>query len=78
MNIIRLASELFLLYILYKLIFDFIIPIYVASKKVKNQFGEMQQLLANFRHLNNIDIFQGSKLGSGYFGDVHRVGLCTV
>jgi hypothetical protein len=42
MNIIRLAGELFLLYILYKLIFDFIIPIYVASKKVKNQFGEMQ------------------------------------
>jgi hypothetical protein len=42
MNIIRLAGELFLLYILYKLIFDFIIPIYAASKKVKNQFGEMQ------------------------------------
>ena len=41
MNIIRLAGEIFLLYILYKLIFDFIIPIYVASKKVKNQFGEM-------------------------------------
>ena len=41
MNIIRLAGEIFLLYLLYKLIFDFIIPIYVASKKVKNQFGEM-------------------------------------
>ena len=41
MNIIRLAGEIFLLYLLYKLIFDFIIPIYIASKKVKNQFGEM-------------------------------------
>ncbi|MEP6597775.1 MAG: hypothetical protein ABJA71_17600 [Ginsengibacter sp.] len=41
MNIIRLAGELFLLYILYKLIFDFIIPIYQTTKKVKKQFGEM-------------------------------------
>ena len=41
MNIIRLAGELFLIYILYKLIFDFIIPIYITTKKVKKQFGEM-------------------------------------
>ncbi len=41
MNIIRLAGEIFLLYILYKLIFDFIIPIYNTTKKVKKQFGEM-------------------------------------
>ena len=42
MNIIRIAAELFLLYILYKLIFDFIIPIYRTTKRVKKQFGEMQ------------------------------------
>jgi phospholipase/lecithinase/hemolysin len=42
MNIIRIAAELFLLYILYKLIVDFIIPIYRSTKKVKKQFGEMQ------------------------------------
>ncbi len=41
MNLIRLAGELFLLYILYKLVFDFIIPIYQTTKKVKKQFGEM-------------------------------------
>ena len=41
MNILRLAGELFLLYILYKLIFDFIIPIYQTTRKVKKQFGEM-------------------------------------
>ena len=41
MNILRLAGEVFLLYLLYKLIFDFIIPIYRTSKKVKKQFGEM-------------------------------------
>ena len=41
MNIIRLAGEIFLIYILYKLIFDFIIPIYQTTKRVKKQFGEM-------------------------------------
>ena len=41
MNILRLAAEIFLLYILYKLIFDFIIPIYRTTKTVKKQFGEM-------------------------------------
>ena len=43
MNIFRLAAELFLIYLLYKLIFDFIIPVYESSKKIKKQFGEMQQ-----------------------------------
>ncbi|HEY8688968.1 MAG TPA: hypothetical protein VIM07_07010 [Chitinophagaceae bacterium] len=43
MNIFRLAGELFLIYILYKLIFDFIIPIYNTTKKVKSQFGEMHK-----------------------------------
>ncbi len=42
MNILRLVAELLLLYFLYKLIFDFIIPIYQTSKRVKKQFGEMQ------------------------------------
>jgi hypothetical protein len=42
MNIFRLAAELFLIYIFYKLIFDFIIPVYRSTKKIKNQFGEMQ------------------------------------
>ena len=43
MNILRLAGELFLIYILYKFIFDFIIPIYNTTKKVKKQFGDMQE-----------------------------------
>jgi hypothetical protein len=42
MNILRLAGELFLIYIIYKFIFDFIIPIYNTTKKVKKQFGDMQ------------------------------------
>ena len=35
MNIIRLAAEIFLIYLLYKLIFDFIIPIYQTTKEGK-------------------------------------------
>ncbi|MEO6288406.1 MAG: hypothetical protein ABIO76_00710 [Ginsengibacter sp.] len=42
MNILRLAAELFFIYILYKLIFDFIIPVYQSTKKIKKQFGDMQ------------------------------------
>ena len=43
MNIFRLAAELFLIYILYKLIFDFIVPVYNSTKKIKKQFGDMQE-----------------------------------
>ncbi|MEO8763788.1 MAG: hypothetical protein ABI416_05855 [Ginsengibacter sp.] len=41
MNIFRLAAEIFLIYILYKLIFEFIIPVYNSTKKIKKQFGDM-------------------------------------
>ena len=41
MNIFRLAFELFILYLLYKLVFDFIIPVVNTTKKVKKQFGDM-------------------------------------
>lgn len=42
MNIFRIAAELFLIYILYKLIFEFIVPVYQSTKKIRKQFGEMQ------------------------------------
>ncbi|MBC7890448.1 MAG: hypothetical protein H7Z13_21440 [Ferruginibacter sp.] len=41
MNIFRLAFELFALYLLYKLIFDFIIPVVKTTRQVKKQFGDM-------------------------------------
>lgn len=53
MNIFRLAAELFLLYILYKLVFDFIIPIYTTTKKVKKQFGEMHNKMQD--QMNKFD-----------------------
>jgi hypothetical protein len=43
MSIFKVVFELFLLYLLYKLVFDFIIPVYNTTKQVKKQFGDMQQ-----------------------------------
>lgn len=43
MNIFKVLWQIFIFYMLYKLVFDFIIPVYRASKRMKNQVGEMQQ-----------------------------------
>jgi hypothetical protein len=43
MNILKLLFELFIFYILFKLVFDFILPVYSASKRMKEQVGKMQQ-----------------------------------
>ena len=42
MNLIRVIFELFILYLVYKLVFDFIIPVYKTTKQVKQKVGEMQ------------------------------------
>jgi Sec-independent protein translocase protein TatA len=42
MNIFRTAFELFALYLLYKLVFDLIIPVAKTTNQVKKQFGDMQ------------------------------------
>ena len=41
MNFFRVGIELFALYLLYKLVFDLIIPIAKTTKEVKKQFGDM-------------------------------------
>ena len=43
MNIFRLAAELFLTYLLYKIIFEFILPVYHSTKKIRKQFSNMQE-----------------------------------
>lgn len=54
MKFFETAAELFLLYLLYKFIFDFIIPIYESSKKIKKQFGEMQEKMqSDMRNYQN-------------------------
>ena len=53
MNIFRVATEIFLIYILYKLIFDFVIPIYESTKKIKKQFGDIQQKMEQDKNTVN-------------------------
>jgi sortase (surface protein transpeptidase) len=43
MSIFKILFELFVLYLLYKLVFDFIIPIYQATKQVKQKVNEMHR-----------------------------------
>ena len=41
MNLIRIALELLALYLLYKLVFDFIIPLTRTTREMKNRVNEM-------------------------------------
>lgn len=43
MNIFKLIGELVVIYILYKIIFDFIIPLYNASKQIKSKMTDVQE-----------------------------------
>lgn len=43
MNITRLIFEILLIYIVYKVIFDFIIPLYTTTKQIKGKVNDMQQ-----------------------------------
>ena len=43
MNILRLAFELFVIYILYKFVFEFIIPVYKTTRHVKQKMDDMHQ-----------------------------------
>ncbi|MBP6430686.1 MAG: hypothetical protein KA319_02885 [Ferruginibacter sp.] len=53
---LRTLLLLFALYLLYKLIFDFIIPIYNTTNQVKKKVGEMQQKMnEQMQQQNNVD-----------------------
>ena len=43
MNILKLLFELFVIYILYKFIFDLVIPVYKATQQVKQKMNSRQQ-----------------------------------
>ena len=50
---IKLIFELFLLYLLYKFIFEFIIPVYQTTKQVKRKMHEMQENMKNQQQYQN-------------------------
>ena len=54
MNLLRIAFELFALYVLYKLIFDFIIPLANTTRQVKKQFTDIHtQMQDNMKQQQN-------------------------
>lgn len=50
---LKALFELFLLYLLYKIIFDFIIPVYQTTKQVKQKVNKMQQDINEQLHRQN-------------------------
>ena len=57
MNILRLVFELFVIYILYKFIFEFIIPVYKTTGHVKQKMNDMQQQMQQNQHSQASDTF---------------------
>ncbi len=49
-GILRLALEMFVFYILYKLVVDFIIPIYKTTKNMKSKINEMNSKMEEQSH----------------------------
>lgn len=43
MQLFRLIAELFVIYLLYKLVFDFILPIYQTSKQMNRKMKDFQE-----------------------------------
>lgn len=52
MNLMKLAAQIFLIYLVYKLIVNVIIPIYRSTKQIKKQFGEMKENMQNMQQGN--------------------------
>lgn len=53
MNIFKLAFELFIIYLVYKLIFDFIIPVYNTTKHMKQKMNEMHQQMQDRQEMQD-------------------------
>ena len=53
MNILKLIFELFIIYLLYKLVFDFILPVYRASKRMGDQMRDMKQKMQDQQQRQN-------------------------
>lgn len=65
MGLIRVIFELLVLYIFYKLIFDFVIPVYKTSKEVSKKMERMQNQMKEYEKQdqtgNNVHINKTNK-----------------
>ena len=60
MSIFRVIFELFVLSLLYKLVFDFIIPVYQTTKSFKQKMGDMQQKMDEHAKKQQADQFKSA------------------
>lgn len=66
MNFFRIVFELFALYLLYKLVFDFIIPVARSTRQVKKQFSDMNaRMQENMRQQQSPQSFQANSYTPG-------------
>lgn len=59
---LKVIIELLALYLLYKLVFDFIIPVYQTTKQVSKKMGEMQSKMNE--HFNQQSAGSGGQANS--------------
>lgn len=52
MSIFKILFELFLLYLAYKLIFEFIIPVYKTTKQMKQKMADLHQKMEQQQRQN--------------------------
>lgn len=52
MSIFKILFELFLIYLAYKLIFEFIIPVYKSTKQMKQKMADLQEKMENQQRQN--------------------------
>ncbi len=57
----KLIGEIVVVYILYQIIFNFIIPLYRASKKMKGTFSDMQEKMKEKQNATNQTHFEAQK-----------------
>jgi hypothetical protein len=50
MSLLKLIGELFVIYLLYKLVFEFIIPVYNASKQMNKKMQAFQEKVKETQH----------------------------
>lgn len=59
------------MYLLYKLIFDFIIPVYQTTRSVKQKMGEMQQKMNEQAKQQQADQFKSAQKEEAQKVDKH-------
>jgi len=71
MSIFRIIFELFVFYLLYKLVFDFIIPVYQTTKSFKQKMGDMQQKMDEQTRKQQADQFNSASKSNETKVDKH-------